>query len=108
VTCGTRRLGNDAAQCGAEVSDNLIFMRRLTATEAARRFSELLDAVEDGGESFLVLRHGRAVARIGPATGARGATVKSLLRTRPKDRTWARELRELRADLTPEERRWRD
>jgi prevent-host-death family protein len=83
-------------------------VRKLTATEAARRFSELLDAVEDGGETFLVLRHGRTVARIGPATGARGATVKELLHGRPRDRAWARELRELRADLTPEERRWRD
>lgn len=83
-------------------------MRRLSATEAARRFSELLDAVEDGGESFLVQRHGRTVARIGPATGARGAAVKDLLRGSPRDRTWGRELRELRAGLTAEERRWRD
>jgi prevent-host-death family protein len=83
-------------------------MRRLTATEAARRFSELLDAVEDGGETFLVLRHGRTVARIGPATGARGAAAKELLRGRPRDRAWARELRELRADLRPEERSWPD
>jgi antitoxin (DNA-binding transcriptional repressor) of toxin-antitoxin stability system len=83
-------------------------VRRLTATEAARRFSELLDAVEDHGETFLVQRHGRTVARIGPTTGARGAAVKELLRGRPRDRAWADELRELRADLTPEERRWRD
>jgi prevent-host-death family protein len=83
-------------------------MRRLTATEAARRFSELLDAVEDDGESFLVLRRGRTVARIGPATAARGAAVKSLLHARPRDRAWARELRQLRTGLSLEERHWRD
>jgi prevent-host-death family protein len=45
-------------------------MRRLTATDAARRFSEVLDAVEMHGESFLVVRRGQAVARIEPARAA--------------------------------------
>jgi antitoxin (DNA-binding transcriptional repressor) of toxin-antitoxin stability system len=83
-------------------------VRRITATDAARRFSDLLDAVEENGETFVVLRHGRTVARIGPASGATGAAVKELLRGRPGDRAWPRELRELRAGLTPEQRRWRD
>lgn len=83
-------------------------MRRLTATEAARRFSELLDAVEDSGETFLVVRRGRTVARIEPATGAQGSRVKALLRTAPRDRRWAADLRELRDGLVLEERRWRD
>jgi antitoxin (DNA-binding transcriptional repressor) of toxin-antitoxin stability system len=79
----------------------------LTSTEAARRFSELLDAVENSGETFLVLRHGRTVARIGPATGAQGSRVKALLRTAPRDRRWTADLRELRTGLVPEERSWR-
>ena len=83
-------------------------MRRLTATDAGRRFSELLDAVENDGETFLVLRRGRTIARIGPAAGATGATVKGLLRGRPRDNAWARELHELRAGLTTEDRNWRD
>jgi len=31
-------------------SDNLIFMKRMTATEVARNFSAVLDAVEQGDE----------------------------------------------------------
>jgi prevent-host-death family protein len=81
-------------------------MRSLSATEAARRFSELLDAVERRGESFLVVRRGRAVARIEPARAANGKLVKELLRSNPPDRRWATELRELRASLTVEDRRW--
>ena len=74
-------------------------MRRLTATEAARRFSELLDAVDRGGESFVVVRRGRAVARIEPARDANGKHVKEILRSNPPDRRWAAELGELRAAL---------
>jgi antitoxin (DNA-binding transcriptional repressor) of toxin-antitoxin stability system len=81
-------------------------MRSLTATEAARRFSALLDAVERRGETFLVLRRGRAVARIEPARAANGKVVKKLLRSKPPDRRWATDLRELRAALTVEDRSW--
>ncbi len=81
-------------------------MKHVTATEAARRFSELLDAVENRRESFMVVRHGRAVARIEPAVAANGRAVKEFLRTHRPDRKWIEELRELRAGLTVEERRW--
>ena len=81
-------------------------MRSLSATDAARRFSELLDAVERRGETFLVVRRGRAVARIGPARAANGKAVKELLRRNPPDRQWAADLRDLRASLAVEERRW--
>jgi prevent-host-death family protein len=81
-------------------------VRSLTATDAARRFSELLDAVERRGESFLVVRRGRAVARIEPARAANGKLVKEILRSNPADHEWASELRELRAALTIEERPW--
>ena len=83
-------------------------MRRLTATEAARHFSELLDAVEVRGETFVVLRRGRAVARIGPAAAADGKTVKAILRSNRPDRAWASDLGALRAALTVEDRRWND
>jgi prevent-host-death family protein len=81
-------------------------VQRLSATDAARRFSELLDAVERRGESFLVVRRGRAVARIEPARAANGKRVKEILRANPPDRRWASELRELRAALTLEDRSW--
>jgi len=81
-------------------------VRRLTATEAARRFSEVLDAVERRSESFLVVRRGRAVARIEPARAANGKRVKEILRANPPDSRWAAELRELRGALTVEDRAW--
>ena len=87
-------------------SDNLICVRKLTATDAARRFSELLDAVEQRGESFLVERHGRAVARIGPARAADGKAVKELLNATAHDQGWETELRDLRASLGVQERPW--
>lgn len=80
-------------------------MRRLTATEAARRFSDLLDAVE-GGESFVVERRGRAVASIAPAAAASGRALKELLRSHRVDSRWPDELRDMRNALVTEERHW--
>ena len=83
-------------------------MESLTATEAARRFSELLDAVEERGETFLVARRGRTVARIAPAAAASGKELKELLRSSRPDAAWQQELRELRSALTVQERAWND
>ncbi len=82
-------------------------VRDLTATDAARHFSEVLDAIEHRHESFVIFRNGRPIARIGPAQSATGERVKALLRRHPRDGAWMQELRELRAGLTIEERRWR-
>jgi prevent-host-death family protein len=60
-------------------------MRRLSATEAARRFFDLLDAVERRGETFVVVRRGRAVASLGPAAGTDGRAVKANLREHAAD-----------------------
>jgi prevent-host-death family protein len=49
----------------SRASDNLIFMREMTATEVARNFSEVLDAVE-AGEEIIVLRGKKEIARIVP------------------------------------------
>jgi prevent-host-death family protein len=81
-------------------------MRRLTATEAARRFSDLLDRVERDGETFVVERRGRAVASIQPAAAVTGRTVKNLLRAQAPDPDWERELAMLRGSVEPEDRRW--
>lgn len=83
-------------------------MKSVSATEVARRFSDVLDAVEAKGETFLIVRRGRAIARLSPATGGRGRDVKALLRKAPRDSGWAEELRRTRAALQPEDRRWRD
>jgi antitoxin (DNA-binding transcriptional repressor) of toxin-antitoxin stability system len=81
-------------------------MQRLTATEAARRFSDLLNRVERDGETFVVERRGRAIASIRPAPAVTGRRVKDLLRAQKPDPEWERELAELRASITREERRW--
>jgi antitoxin (DNA-binding transcriptional repressor) of toxin-antitoxin stability system len=81
-------------------------MRRLTATDAARRFSGLLDAVERRGETFIVERRGRAVASISPAPAMSGRTLKDVLQSHTADHQWSDELRELRNVLAAEERHW--
>ncbi len=83
-------------------------MREITATDAARRFSDVLDAVEHDGESFSVSRRGRVVARIEPEARANGAKVIEVLRNNPVDPDWAGEIRELRALLVIEDRNWPD
>lgn len=82
-------------------------MRTLSATEAARNLSDVLDAVE-AGERFVVVRRGRAVARIEPASVETGRAVKALLRRAPRDVKWLDEIREARAMTTVEDRRWTD
>jgi prevent-host-death family protein len=83
-------------------------MKSLSATEAARRFSDVLDAVENRGESFVVVRRGRAVARIEPAAARDGRAVKDLLRRAPRDREWVEDVRLVRAAAQIEDRQWHD
>jgi prevent-host-death family protein len=83
-------------------------MREVSATEAARKFSELLDSVESDGERFVVVRRGRAVASIGPAVAASGRNLKQALRTHPPDDAWAGELHELRQSVGGARDPWHD
>lgn len=83
-------------------------MKQVSATEAARRFSEVLDSVESERETFTVVRRGRAVATIGPAVAGSGRALKEALRAHPADPEWAAELRELRERVGPAPDRWRD
>jgi prevent-host-death family protein len=53
-------------------SDNLIIMEsNISATEASRHFSDILNRVAYRGEEFVVERGGEAVCRIVPARPAR-------------------------------------
>jgi prevent-host-death family protein len=83
-------------------------MKRITATEAARRFSDLLDAVDGERESFVVVRRGREVATISPASPATGGRLKALLAEHRPDPAWAGELGELRGALVDDSQRWND
>jgi prevent-host-death family protein len=82
-------------------------VKQLTATDAARRFSDVLDSVESERETFVVVRHGRPVATIGPAVAGTGRALKKALRAHRPDSGWAGELRELREAVGPPPNRWR-
>ncbi len=81
-------------------------MKEISATEAARGFSSLLDAVEHQRESFVVFRGGKSIARIEPATGMSGAAVKALLRANRPDKQWAADLAALRSVTPDQSRPW--
>ena len=59
---------------------------RISATETARRLSELMNRVRYRGESFIVERGGKPVCEILPAQPARfsGKELADLLRSLPK------------------------
>jgi len=71
-------------------------MPEVSATDAARRFADLLDAVEHRGEEFTIVRRGRAIAHLQPLTRGRGADVKAVLRRHRPDRAWADDLASVR------------
>ena len=62
--------------------------KKISATEAVRKFSEILSHVKYQGNSFTVVRGGKPVASIMPVTrspeGRNLGELKSLLRTIPK------------------------
>lgn len=79
-------------------------MPEVSATEAARNFSDILDAVEHRGEHFTISRRGRVVAQLEPVQGGRGADVKALLRRFPRDLGFARDVAAARELLQDEAR----
>jgi len=79
-------------------------MPDVTATDAARNFADLLDAIEHRGEHFTIVRRGKAVAHLEPLHRSLGADVKALLRRHRPDRDWASDLDEVRELLEIEER----
>ncbi len=79
-------------------------MSEVTATDAARRFADLLDSVEHDGQRYTIIRHGRAVAQIEPISRGRGSVTKDLLRQNGPDSTWAASLDEVRALVEIDER----
>lgn len=71
-------------------------MTEISATDASKRFADVLDAVEHRGESFTVVRRGRVVATIAPVRRGTGADLRHILREHPPDPAWAEDLRDLR------------
>jgi prevent-host-death family protein len=79
-------------------------MPEVTATKAARKFADLLDAVEHHGQRYTITRRGKAVAHIEPITRGRGTDAKALLRRHRPDVRWAQDLDEVRGLLEVENR----
>lgn len=79
-------------------------MSEVSATDASRRFADLLDGVEFRSEHYTIVRRGRVVARLVPAHHGSGAATKALLRRHHIDTEWSGEIDDLRNLLTTEER----
>ncbi len=79
-------------------------MPEISATEAARNFSDILDAVEHLGEHFTIARRGKVVAQLDPVSTGRGADVKALLLRHRSDSTFATDISSVRELLEIEAR----
>ena len=78
-------------------------MRTMTATEASRKFSDLLDAIERG-ETIRITRGHRAIAEIGPARRRTGADLRAALAdVSPPDDRFAADIDDAVALLTTDE-----
>ena len=73
-----------------------MFMPDVSATDAARNFADILDAVEHRGEHFTIVRRGKAIAYLEPSSRGRGADVKDILRRNKPDRSWRADVESLR------------
>jgi prevent-host-death family protein len=76
----------------------------VSATDAARNFADLLDAVEHRGEHFTIVRRGKAIASLEPTSQGRGSDVKAILVRRRPDPGWRRDIDAVRALLEIDER----
>ena len=79
-------------------------MPNVTATDAARNFADLLDAIEHRGEDFTITRRGRPIAHLEPVKRGLGGEVKALLRRHRPDPGWASDLDGIRDLLEIDER----
>jgi len=86
-------------------------MRTMTATQAARNFAGLLDAVEHG-ESVVITRDGVTVGRFVPERRTTASRLKAALLDHAADPAFADDLEAVRADLrasfTDQVRPWPD
>lgn len=83
-------------------------MARMTATEAARSFSDVLNRV-GAGEEIEVIRNGAPAAVIAPATGRliSAERFRELVANAPRpDGGFADDVRELRAGVGPPNEPW--
>jgi antitoxin (DNA-binding transcriptional repressor) of toxin-antitoxin stability system len=84
-----KRLGDGAAE------------HEVSATEASTRFAPMLDGVEHRGETFIVVRRGRAIATIAPAHRTTLGELRDFLTANPPDPDWQHDLEDLRRFVGP-------
>ena len=76
--------------------------RNVTATEAARNFSELLNRVRYERETFVILRGGEAIGQLGPIELRVGITFRDLIaalnRIEKPDEQFADDLEKIQAE----------
>lgn len=77
------------------LSDNPI-MSEISATEASKRFADVLDAVEHRNETFTVVRRGRAIATISPARRTSLGGLRAYLKEQHPDDAWEADLAAVR------------
>ena len=79
-------------------------MTEVSATDAARNFSDILDAVEHRGELFTIVRRGKVIAQLAPVSTGSGRDVKAMLRRHRPDLNFARDVAAVRELLEIETR----
>lgn len=93
----------------SDLSDILCEMARMSATEVARRFSEVINRV-DSGEEIEIVRNGKAVAELrrpSQPIGISGPALKELMDSLPPvDPEFAREVERERKRLGAEAGKW--
>jgi antitoxin (DNA-binding transcriptional repressor) of toxin-antitoxin stability system len=91
------------------LSDSLIFMTRLSATEVAREFSAVVNRV-GAGEEIEVIRNGIPVVEMRPASAARlvsAAKWQELMASAPApDEDFARDVEAARKSIKPPHGAW--
>jgi antitoxin (DNA-binding transcriptional repressor) of toxin-antitoxin stability system len=71
-------------------------MSEISATEASKRLADVLDAVEYRGETFTVVRRGRAIATIARAHRPPLSDLREFLAGNQPDPDWELDLKDLR------------
>jgi antitoxin (DNA-binding transcriptional repressor) of toxin-antitoxin stability system len=79
-------------------------MSEISATEAARNFADLLDAIEHRGEHFTIVRRGKVIAHMEPVSSGRGSDVKRMLSVHRVDPSWSDDLAAVREIVEPQYR----
>ena len=80
-------------------------MKEISATEASRNFSKLLDEVEQG-KDFSITRGGKVIARLGPTNRGTGADLIALYERRGPDPELADLIEEGRRSVVDQEPRY--